>query len=309
MMLVLLFGQAVHAAPAPEPVKKSPRVLLAAGSPTREFQFVRALFVNEMEAKRAEVSVYLQTMLAAKAAGGRNKALVPGVPAEAQLKDFPDLMKLKYDVVVAFDLDWSRLTEKQLAGLKKWLQRRGGGLIFIGGPVNTHPLALAGADRGKLKPLLELMPVVLEDHRLLEARDASKPWRLNFAGDKSHLPFMKLEQAEPSNKNPLAGWEEFFTGNKEKNAKAELQRGFYSYYPVREVHEDATILATVSDPSAKLKSGKEQPYLVLRAVNQGKVLWMGSGEQWRLRQYKIAYYERFWVELAHYIGAGASRPK
>ena len=280
-------------------------MLLAAGSPTREFHFVRALLVHEVEAKRAELSIYLQSMLGAKDAGGPRKGRVLGVPAERQFSDFPEIMKLQYDVIVTFDLDWSRLKDAQLAALKKWVQTRGGGLVIIGGPVNTLTLARPGAAKGKLKPLLELLPVVLEDTRLVEARAADKPWRLNFPAAKSQPSFLKLE---PSRKNALAGWEEFFTGNREMKAKAELQRGIYNYYPVREVKKDATILATFSDPAARLKSGKEQPYLVLMASGKGKVLWIGSGELWRLRQYKETYHERFWVELAKYVGAEASRP-
>src|SRR4029079_5690485 len=41
-------------------VKKKLKVLLFAGGPTREYQFCRRLFVNEVDKSRAELSIFLQ---------------------------------------------------------------------------------------------------------------------------------------------------------------------------------------------------------------------------------------------------------
>ena len=286
-------------------------MLLAAGASTREFQFVRALLVREANAQRAEVSTYIQS----PDAGGKRDDL----PAARQLTHFPDFMDRpnapkqdpvkkyynlrQYDVVVAFDLDWSRLTTKQLELLEKWVETRGGGLVVIGGPIHTFKLAQPAAGR-KLKPILDLLPIVPGDNRRQD-RPADKPWRLSFSGAKPDMAFLKLDRASKSH---LAGWGEFFTGRAKEDLKAEVKRGMYGLYPVTKVKKTATVIAAFGDPKARMDDGGDHPYLVAISHGNGKVFWIGSGETWRLRQYKEAYHERFWVELVKYVGATALKP-
>ena len=63
-------------------------------------------------------------------------------------------------------------------------------------------------------------------------------------------------------------------------------------------------MATFADPRARLADGKEQPFLVTMPYGSGKVVYIGSGEVWRLRQYSEAFHERFWIKLARYAGSG-----
>ena len=61
------------------------------------------------------------------------------------------------------------LSEDQVKMLKQWADK-GGGLIYVAGPVNTLQLARpAGAQMDRLKSVLELLPVTLRDIRLEEA--------------------------------------------------------------------------------------------------------------------------------------------
>src|SRR5262249_6500260 len=152
-----------------------------------------------------------------------------------QLKDLPakadDLAA--FDVVVALDPDWSKLSAEQCAALKKWVEK-GGGLVFVAGPLHTLQLGrpkVAEANR----PVADLLPVVLDDVRLLPLdRDTSRPLRLTFPnGDAVPL------KLDAEGEGPLAGWETFFTGRKEAEKGAEVVRGFYSFYPVRSVKTGA----------------------------------------------------------------------
>src|SRR5262249_13540759 len=103
----------------------------------------------------------------------------------------------------------------------------------------------------------------------------------------------------------LAGWEEFFTGQKKgAGPDAGLLRGFYSYYPVEAVKPSATLVATFSDPRARMRDGREQPFLVPMPYRSGKVVYIGSPEMWRLRTYREMYHERFWTKLGRYAGSG-----
>jgi hypothetical protein len=291
-------------------VKKPLRVLLFAGGPTHDYQFVRSMLVREVDLHRAELTICLQL---------QRPGVVQDVPPDRLLRRFPDRLESEdsstekledryenlafYDVIIAFDPDWTQLDPEQMTALTNWVSRQAGGLIIVASPVNTTQLTRLN-NRERLKPILDLLPVYLKDSVLEGERPANEPWRLHFPGANSEIEFLKLDEA---GKGPLAGWEEFFTGSAKPPAGGEAPavRGFYSYYPVRDVKPSATVVATYADPRARIDNGqKEQPYIVTMPFGSGKVVYLGSGEIWRLRQYRESYYERFWTKLARYAGSG-----
>jgi hypothetical protein len=293
-------------------VKKPLRVLLFAGAPTRDYQFVRSMLVREKDLGRAEVSIYLQSY---------REGVVQDVEPERFLKGFPYKLGeeggvekpedryytlAQYDLIIAFDPDWSQLQPEQLSILDKWVNQQAGGLILVAGPVNTFQLARQD-NRDRVKPILDMFPVTLLDSRLQSLgieRPTTDPWRLNFPGASAELEFLKLDE---DSTDALAGWEEFFTGQPkgEANKESAPVRGFYSYYPVESIKPSANVIATFSDPRAKLREGnKEQPFIVTMPYGSGKIVYLGSGEMWRLRQYREIFHERFWMKLARYAGSG-----
>jgi hypothetical protein len=292
-------------------VKRPLRVLLFVQGPMRDYQFLRNLLVREVDKKRVELSICLQP---APGQDQRRPGIVQDVPSDRMLTTFPTHLTdetadtaenhlynlAAYDVIVAFDPDWTRLSPEQLTLLESWVGRHGGGLIAVGGPVNTNEM-IRPSFRDKLKPVLDLYPVVLQDSRIQEIeRSATDPWRLHFPGAAADMEFLRLDE-DPA-KDLLAGWEEFFTdGHPEART---LKRGFYNYYPVERAKEGATVVATFADPRARLADGKEQPYIVTMPYGSGKVVWLGAGEFWRLREAHEAFLERFWTKLCRYAGAG-----
>jgi RNA polymerase sigma factor (sigma-70 family) len=305
-------------APAKEPApagapKKPLRVLLFAGGPTREYQFVRALFANQVERKEAELSICLQT--------GAARA-VQGVPLQRLLERFPDRSGedkednggkkydnlAMYDVLIAFDPDWMQLTEEQGGLLEQWVGKEGHGLILVAGPVNTLGLARPGAVGKLTKPIRDLLPVRLQDLRILDERPTDRPWPLGFPnlrGDALELT-EKVLKLDPGGKDPVAGWAEFFFDRQREDwltTEDPPWRGFYSAYPVESVKPGAVVLATFRDPRARIEEGgkpRDLPYLVLTSYGKGQTVYLGSGETWRLRQFRAGYHERFWAQLARY---------
>jgi hypothetical protein len=296
-------------------VKKPLRVLLFADAATRDYQFVRNLLVREVDQHRAELSIFLQF---------QRPGVVQDVPPDRFLNHFPDRLGeggpdskaedryyslSQYDLIIAFDPDWSRLQPEQLVALEKWVNLQAGGLIVVAGPVNTYELARLG-NREKLKTVLDLFPVVLQDSRLqglgMGDRSTTEPWRLHFPGATSEMEFLKLDE---TGKEALAGWEEFFTGHAPGQGPkdAPVERGFYTYYPVESVKPSASVVATFADPRAQMQVGntaREQPFLVTMPYGSGRIVYIGEGETWRLRQYREAFFERFWTKLGRYAGAG-----
>src|SRR5262249_5527234 len=149
-----LFADAEHVSTKAvvQVIKKPLRVLLFAGAGGgREYQFARTLFVRESDQRRAEVSICLQLL---------REGVVQDVPPDRLLKNFPDRMVAEdapqekaeekyynlaqYDLIIAFDPDWTQLSPEQFGLLEKWVGTHAGGLILVGGPVHTYQLARPG---------------------------------------------------------------------------------------------------------------------------------------------------------------------
>ncbi|VTS05129.1 vWA domain-containing protein [Tuwongella immobilis] len=292
-------------------VLKAPlRVLLVASGPGKDFQFLRTLLVREND--RAELSIYLQND------GGRANEIAMDIDRTRVLNRFPDRINEKsdpkedpeqkfynlsrYDVILAFDPDWSVFTANQLQLLERWTDQ-GGGLIFVAGPICTSQLARTD-EIDRLRPLLDILPVMPGDNVLASVRRSTKePWRLVFPGVSPDTDFLKLDEAKDG---PLAGWESFFTGKEgaADAANTPVMRGIFNFYPVQSVKKGASVIATFTDPDARGQDQKEPPFLVSMPVKQGRTVFIGSSEVWRLRSYSRAYYERFWLKLLRYASAG-----
>jgi hypothetical protein len=312
--VLLALVAAGRAAPTPEgsgPIKPAEkvarpvRVLLWSGAASREHQLLTSLLAREAEARRVELSVCLQP----PPGKAERKRAVEGVPPARSLTRFPDELSAEvpadpagrafdlasYEVVVAVDPDWSRLSEDQAKKLGRWVQKNGGGLVVVAGALNTAQLA--GND-AKLKAVRGLLPVVVAEGKE-DKRDTSRPWALNFPKGKPRPAYLRLDA---DGKGPLAGWADFFHKDKDSGA---AERGFYSCHPVESVRPGAVLLATFGDPKARSPRGQERPYLASLRVGAGRVAYLGSGEAWRLAAHKRAFYERFWTGL---IAEAAGRP-
>ena len=284
LAIVLLCAVPASAEKPKEAKHKPVRVLLVAGHPSLEYQFVRTLLVRETDKKRAELSIYLQA-----ATGEAPRTDVDqAVPPERLLAGFPDLAI--YDVIVTFDADWSRLSAEQQKLLRQWVEK-GGGLIVVAGPLHTSQLA-APASAEKLKLVNDLLPVNVADSRLMLERKTEHPFRLTFVEGKTDVPFLKL--GDDADK-PLAFWDAYF------GAEKEATRGFYSCYPVKSIKPTATVYARFGDTSLKMNDGGATPYLVTMPVARGRTAYLGSGEMWRLRRFDERLHERFWNGLIAYV--------
>ena len=280
-------------------------------APNRDFQFL----VTQLLRDKADMSVFVQNE--AGVAGNINLL----EDHDRQLQRFPDRIRVeesptekpedkwyniaRYDVIIAFDVDWTLMTTEQIEMLRTWVDLQAGGLLFMAGHIHTKHLARPDVE-DKFRPLNAILPVVPGDPDLAAAkRTANLPWRLDFENLGGDLDFMKLDDTQA---NVEVGWERFFTGRDDKDEKARVLRGFYNYFPVRELKAVATPVARFPDPNAiKMPDGKAPPWMATMQYGQGKTMWVGSPELWRLRQYRDDYYERFWTKLIRYMGSGSRR--
>lgn len=288
-------------------VKKPIRVLLVAAAANRDYQFVRSLLLREMDKKRLDLSIYLQLP---PGETKRRTGVVQDVPADKLLATFPDTFRKKkdlydlssYDVIVGFDPDWLQLMPDQIKMMKEWAEK-GGGIVMIGGYINTVELVRPrdGDEADRFKPILDLLPVVLADRRADVERKAEDPWALDFEGASPEMEFLKLDEELDETKFK-EDWQAFFYGTG-KDRTEKPQRGFYSFYPVQRAKQGSVVIARYTDPSTRLPDNTLHPFIVTTPETLPRVLWIGSAETWRLREYREAYHERFWTKLVRYAAA------
>ncbi len=256
-----------------EVVDRKTRVLLFAGGPSREYQFLR----NQL---RRDKDVIVDVLLQTGAEGISQDA-------NAILEAFPETGEalFAYDAIVAFDPDWRELTSAQQELLERWVGDQAGGMVLIAGPIF--------ADRWSQDPsqgrIRGLYPVEFKRRfSLLEdSRYGSKdPWPLEFTRDGLEAEFLWIEDSGPASAH---AWSEF--------------PGVYGYYEVRGPKPGATVYARFSDP--RTADGAEQPvYAAGQFYGSGRTFYLGSGEMWRLRAEDDAYFERLYTKLIRHVSQG-----
>src|SRR5262249_34665184 len=150
--------------------------------------------------------------------------------------------------------------------LHDWVRDNAGGLVVIGGPVNTEQLTKPD-NQVELKPILDLYPVLLGRFADigLEGLTRDKKYPLDFKGGTPEHEFLKLNEAGDKT---TAGWNEFFYGVAEPEKGAPVERGFFSYFPVKAAKAVAKTIAEF--PEAGEGGVHGVPYMVAMQAGSGK---------------------------------------
>ncbi len=260
-------------------VEPKSTVLIIAGGPTREYQFVRNMLFRD---PTVQSHVYLQT-------GGA------GVSQEAKklLTEFPKtrLEMSQYDCVIGFDADWTALEFEQVDVLEKWIAEQAGGLVMVAGPVSTPKWAgNQGNGNRKAEVIRNLSPLVVNTRgsRMVSIGrfEAETAWPLEFAGDAWQTDFIQIAKTVDESRKV---WERF--------------RGVYSFFACDEPKPGATPIAYFSDPTT-MTGGKKPIYLATQFYGAGRVSFQGGGEFWRLREVGDSYFDTYYTKLIRWAGQG-----
>jgi hypothetical protein len=266
-------------------------ILLFAGGPTREYQFLRDELGRDSE---LVVDVLLQT-----ATVGSEQ------DCHALLGHFPlSIDELaKYDVVIAVDPDWSAIDSPDEVGqsvslLKGWIYQACGGLIVIAGPVYTRQMLIDS----RLSAIRQLLPF---QTRIKPPEAASKsvdesdlfplivayfgsesPSAIDFTSDQNGQELFRLGDAAAESRTVWAAF-----------------GGIYDCFPLRREKPGATVFARLRDPDATPASpapifAAAQPY------GGGQVLYLGSGQLWRLRALDESYFSQIYKRLINFVTRG-----
>jgi hypothetical protein len=256
-----------------EVVDRVTRVLLMAGGPGREYQFMRSVLHRDPS---FAVDVLLGTAAAGMSQDSRR--IVEAFPPS-------DEALAEYDAVVAIDYDWQRVEPAGWSRLERWVARESGGLIMIAGGI--HMESWLGDPRST--PLRGLFPVELRRPGQLPLGALAaeeEPMPLEFTRDGAEAEFLWLAAGGESSR---VIWGEF--------------PGIYSCFPAEEAKPGATVYARVAPPGAAA-SEPRRVFLAGQFYGSGSVFYAGSGELWRLRVVADAAYERLVAQLVRHVSQG-----
>ncbi len=251
------------------------RVLIVAGGPMRDYIFAKNLLYRH---KSIDVDVWLQT--------GRI-----GISQDADnlLFKFPEKREelFAYDVLLAFDADWTQVTPEQQTWIDEWVSGEGGGIAFIAGDAYTY---LLSSEDEKWNKIRTLCPVIVDDSATgTTLRDSAKQaWPVDLTQDGKAAEFLKLED-DPTKESI---WSKF--------------TGFYRTQATRGRRGGVTVYAEFTDPLARGADGPP-PLIAGQRYGQGNSFYLGSPEFWRLRSESEEAYDRFWIKLTRKLAEGRSK--
>jgi hypothetical protein len=258
-----------------EVVDRVTQVLLMAGGPSREYQFMRNVLERD---KSFAVDVLLGTA-------------APGISQDARriLDAFPPTAEAlaEYDVIVAFDYDWRLLDAAAQARLERWVARESGGLVLVAGGVFMETW-LADPQTSVVRALhpVELRRTVQAAFESPQARE--EPMPLGLTTDGQDAEFLWLASSRVASQTV---WAEF--------------KGFYSCFGASVAKPGATVYGRARAAGVEGPASESLPIAMAgQFYGSGSVFFLGSGETWRLRGIDDATYERFVTQLVRHVSQG-----
>jgi uncharacterized membrane protein len=176
-----------------------------------------------------------------------------GTEDEAELRDgFPATADelFPYHAIILDDLEAAYFTQDQLLLIQRYVSRRGGGLLMLGGAESFRQGEFART------PVGELMPVYL-DRQPAAVQDAK--YRLALTREGWLQPWTRLRDTEEAEKERFDAMPTFDTFNR-----------------ISGIKPGASILAEATD-----QKGKRHPALVAQRFGKGRAAAFMVGDMWQ----------------------------
>ncbi|HYP13019.1 MAG TPA: glutamine amidotransferase, partial [Bryobacteraceae bacterium] len=250
---------------------RKPRILYIEGEPKWEYKFVRRAVDDD---KGLELVSMIRTT--------PNKIYRQGVSGPNELQDgFPATVDelFAYDGIVIGDVEVNYFTNTQQELLKQFVDRRGGGLLFLAGRA-----ALSDGGWNK-STLADLLPVTLPDRKGTFVRDPAK-----------------VELTPEGRDSLLCRIEE----NPDKNVERWKNLPYLkNYQDTGSAKPGAVVLASMS------AANRRMPLLVTQNYGRGRTALFATAGSWRwqmLQPVEDMSHEMFWRQLLRWAVAGTMGP-
>jgi hypothetical protein len=162
------------------------QVLIISSGPMRDYQFVRNTLFRH---SGVTSDVWLQSVT------DENSGMV-SQEARRLLTKFPatEAELFEYDVILAFDPDWSRLSGEQQSFLNRWVSEHAGGLVVVAGEIFTPRLA---ENPDAVRDVSVLYPVLLSRVApgLQSPQRADEAWPVTPTAEGQVAEFLKIADA------------------------------------------------------------------------------------------------------------------
>jgi uncharacterized membrane protein len=246
---------------------RRPRILYMEGEPRWEMKFIRRAAEEDQQ---LELVSLLRTT--------QNKIYRQGV-ADAQelVQGFPATVEemFRYEALIIGSVEAAYFSGPQQALIREFADRRGGGVLFLGGR------AALSEGGWQTTPAAEMMPVALPARKATFHRDPAKV-ELTARGADSLIT--RIEEQAPQN---VARWK--------------------ALPPLADYHETgapkagALVLAELITGA-----GRRMPLLATQNYGRGRVAVLATGGTWKwqmLQDSKDTSHERFWQQMLRWLAA------
>lgn len=241
-----------------------PRVLYMEGEPRWDYKFLRRAVEDD---KNIELVSVLRTT--------QNKLYRQGIANEKELQEgFPTKVEdlFGFQGIILGSVEAAYFTPGQQELIQQFVDRRGGGLLFLGGRA-------ALADGGYQKaPFADLLPVHLPDRKNTFHRDPATA-ELTAAGRDSLI--CRLEE------------------NPEKNVERWKKLPYLmNFQEVGQPKPGAVVLADMT------ASGHKMPLLITENFGRGRTAVFATGGDWRwqmLQPVEDMTHEMFWRQMLRWL--------
>jgi uncharacterized membrane protein len=244
---------------------RKPRILYIEGEPKWEFKFIRRAIEED---RTLQLATILRTT--------QNKIYTQGVSTPQELaQGFPSKVDdlFGFQGIIIGGVEAGYFTTSQIELLKQFVDRRGGGVLFLAGRSGL-------GDGGWGKPTLgELLPVSAPDRKPAFHRDPAKV-ELTPMGTLSLI--CRLEE------------------NPEKNAQRWRELPYLADYQEIGAPKPGAVVLADALPTSKGR----QPLLVVQNYGRGRVGVMATQGTWRwqmLQPLADKSHEMFWQQLLRWL--------
>jgi hypothetical protein len=264
-------------------VRQQIRVLLIAGAPSPEVQFLRNSLLRDTG---LEFACWLQT-------AGESYEQVGTRPIRRLPSNRQELEQ--YDVLILFDPDMRALGAAWSDLISQFVGTAGGGLVFAAGEMHTRNLfegtASDGGDAAGStvnNAWLRTLPVVVEPGLYRSnaevALSAREPWNLELTAEGSIDQIFQFDTDPGRNREVLASLP-----------------GMYWHFPVTRAKPGATVLARHGDPRMRNQFGRNVLFAIHR-YGPGHTAFLAFDSAYRWRYLHEEYFDGFWARLIDRVG-------
>ena len=260
-------------------VRRQIRVLMIAGAPSPEVQFLRNTLQRD---QHVEFAAWLQHADPGyRQAGDR--------PISRPPNDAEELGK--YDAVVLVDPDMRALGPQWPEMITNFVGKDGGGLIFIPGELYSQQLFDAETDGGPDSASgkwTRILPVVREPGLYRTEAEVRLTTQTTYALDLTPEgrgdPILEFHPDPIRNRSILASLP-----------------GMYWSFPVTRARPGATVLARHGDPRMQNQYGRHV-LLASQLFGPGRTVFIGFDSTYRWRYLSEDYFDGFWARLIDRVG-------